>query len=269
MSKIPLGRPTGIPEKYAPEVLFGISREVARRTFISQPELPFRGEDIWNAWELTWLDITGKPSVGTATIRVPADSANIVESKSLKLYLNSFANSPYASSELLAEVIAGDLGCVTESPVSVIVSPASRSVFEPIGVLPGLCIDNLQPRFVARDVETDLLNCGPGVVAEELHSHLLRSLCPVTRQPDTGSILIRYEGRKIDHESLLQYLVSYRQHCDFHEACVERIFVDLKSRCQPLRLSVYARYNRRGGIDINPFRSDFEQTAENLRLWRQ
>lgn len=269
MSKIPLGKPSGYPQKYNPEVLFGVPRTDARADLGIGLDLPFGGEDIWNAWELTWLDISGKPIVATATIRVPAESDKIIESKSLKLYLNSFAMVRYESRDSVVQLITSDLVDVTRAPVSVMISTAGHSTTDRIAVLPGTCIDDHQADFSASVVDSDLLKCGGKTVTEELHSHLLRSNCPVTNQPDSGSVLIRYQGPQIDRASLLQYLVSFRQHNDFHEACVERIFVDLKAHCQPQRLTVYARYNRRGGIDINPFRSDFEERAENLRLWRQ
>jgi 7-cyano-7-deazaguanine reductase len=269
MKQNPLGKTSEIPQKYAPDILFGIPRSSARQSYLSGAELPFRGIDIWNAWEMTWLDQRGKPVVGTAEIVVSALSENIIESKSLKLYLNAFANERFASASALAEVIAADLGKIVRSDASTTVFESTSPEHAEIRAFPGTCIDRMWPDFSAGNVDAGLLCCETESVSEELHSHLLRSLCPVTGQPDAGSILVRYSGRRIRHESLLQYLVSYRNHSDFHEACVEQIFVDLKSRCDPDQLSVYARYNRRGGIDINPFRSDIEEGAENLRLWRQ
>ncbi len=269
MSKIPLGKSSGYRQEYSTEVLFGVARLDARADLGIGLDLPFGGEDIWNAWELTWLDMSGKPIVATARIRVPAESDNIIESKSLKLYLNSFSMSRYETSDAVVDLITNDLGKIAGGTVSVTVTTAAQCATDSIAVLPGTCIDDLQADFSADVVDPGLLQSAGKAVAEELHSHLLRSNCPVTNQPDSGSILIRYEGPQIDRASLLQYLVSFRQHNDFHEACVERIFVDLKTRCQPESLTVYARYNRRGGIDINPFRSDFGERAEDLRLWRQ
>jgi 7-cyano-7-deazaguanine reductase len=265
-----LGRKTRYPQTYAPEVLQGLPRADARAFLRNDATLPFRGQDIWNAWELSWLDETGKPVVGTATITVEAHSPNLVESKSLKLYLNAFAMCRYASPQALQGIIADDLSTTTGAPVQVLIRTAAESTAYPISQLEGKCIDSLALQTVADDVSADLLQCeSRQVTLEVLHSHLLRSNCPVTEQPDTGSILVRYSGSRIVPESLLAYIVSYRNHNDFHESCVERIFVDIKARCAPERLTVYARYNRRGGIDINPFRSDFEDAAENLRLWRQ
>jgi len=247
-----------------------VPRVEARTALGLGDELPFQGQDVWNAWELTWLGPSGKPVAATAIITVSADSANIVESKSLKLYLNSLAMSRYASIDELAEVISHDLSRITESQVVVSITPANEFPTGQIADLPGDCIDALEVQIDANGVDATLLKTtGGDSVEEELHSHLLRSNCPVTHQPDMGSVLIRYRGPAIDRESLLSYIVSFRQHKDFHEACVERMFLDIKARCGPDNLTVHARYNRRGGLDINPFRSDFETTAENLRLWRQ
>jgi len=271
MSKIPLGKPTDYPAEYSPQVLFAVPRIEARKALGLGAELPFHGEDVWNAWELTWLEPSGKPIVATAVISVPADSLNIFESKSLKLYLNSLAMSRYASSDEIAAIISRDLSGITGSEVGISILPANDSSTAQIASLPGDCIDDLELQI---DVNTGvdaatLRNAGDGSIEEELHSHLLRSNCPVTHQPDMGSVLVRYRGPAIDRESLLRYIVSFRKQHDFHEACVERMFLDIKARCRPEKLTVYARYNRRGGLDINPFRSDFETSAENFRLWRQ
>ena len=270
MSDSPLGKSTELPRNYDPGVLFAIARADQRRRIGLSAAPPFGGVDIWNAWELTWLAESGKPIVATALIVVPADSPNIVESKSLKLYLNSFAMGRYATSGEVAGIIARDLAELAEANIEVDVRPATEVAVHRIADLPGDCIDQLDVNIDDNEVNADLLGiASDDVVEEALHSHLLRSLCPVTGQPDMGSVLIRYRGATIDRASLLRYIVSYRRHSDFHESCVERMFVDLKNACRPEKLTVYARYNRRGGIDINPFRSDFETTAENLRLWRQ
>ena len=271
MSKIPLGKPTDYPAEYSPQVLFAVPRIEARRALGLGDELPFRGEDVWNAWELSWLEPSGKPVVATAVITIPADSPNIVESKSLKLYLNSLAMSQYESIDEIGKIIRRDLSGIAKSEVGISMLAANDSSTARIAVLPGDCIDELEVRIdesAGVDAAT-LRTAGEASVEEELHSHLLRSNCPVTNQPDMGSVLVRYRGPAIDRESLLRYIVSFRRHNDFHEACVERMFIDIKARCGPDKLTVYARYNRRGGLDINPFRSDFEATVENLRLWRQ
>ena len=270
MSEIPLGRPTEYPVKYAPDLLFPVARNDARATLGIGTELPFTGTDLWNAWELTWLNADGKPAVATATFVVDATSPNIIESKSLKLYLNSFAMSRFGSADEITASIATDLSRIAGSDVAVTVTTAADSTGNSISELPGTCIDGLDMNSSSEFVDAGLLRCeGGNVKSEELHSHVLRSNCPVTNQPDMGSVLIRYSGQKIDRSSLLEYIVSFRQHNDFHEACVERIFLDIKERCSPEALTVYARYNRRGGLDINPFRTDTDESPENLRLWRQ
>ncbi len=266
--KSPLGEKSSHPATYSPDLLHAIPREENRRILGLTAELPFQGEDLWNAYELTWLDGNGKPRVSTGEFRVPADSPNIIESKSMKLYLNSLSMTRYTESNEIVTIIAADLSRTAGSPVKVHLKQLSHS--RKLSELPGTCIDDNEIHCEGKDVDPVLLRCaGDGPVSEELHSHLLRSLCPVTDQPDMGSIMIHYKGQPIDRDSLLRYIVSYRNHNDFHESCVERIFLDIKKQCQPDALTVYARYNRRGGIDINPFRSDFEAVAENLRLWRQ
>jgi 7-cyano-7-deazaguanine reductase len=268
--EIPLGRATPSPRDYAPEMLYAVSRDLARQGLGIGAKLPFQGEDLWTAWELSWLDPQGRPIVAVAELRLPASSPNLIESKSLKLYLNSLASTRYPSPASVRELIARDLETCAGCPVAVSLRTDNDPASYAVSATPGNCIDSEPARFESALVDAQLLRSDPRTeVSESLHSHLLRSLCPVTGQPDTGSILISYRGPKIHRGTLLQYLVSYREHEAFHEACVEQIFVDLKSRCAPSQLTVYARYNRRGGLDINPFRSDFESKAPNTRLWRQ
>ncbi|MGI9247753.1 MAG: NADPH-dependent 7-cyano-7-deazaguanine reductase QueF [Woeseiaceae bacterium] len=268
--KLPLGQDSRYPHKYAPEVLFPISRTDSRASLGLSGDLPFRGVDIWNAWELTWLGTGSLPAVATAEILIPADSPNIIESKSLKLYLNSFSMSQFSSSARVAETIAKDVSACTGSHVAVNILPVTSTEARQVSRLAGTCLDSLAVTCSNWDVDATLLLADSHTIVEEdLHTHLLRSLCPVTSQPDVGSLQISYRGPQIDHASLLRYVVSYRQHNDFHEACIERMFVDLMSRCAPERLSIHARYQRRGGIDINPFRSNTKERALNLRLWRQ
>jgi len=269
MTNIPLGKSTGYPVRYAPELLAPVSRRDAREAIGVGDPLPFTGVDIWNAWELTWLEPEGKPAVAVAEFRVPADSPNIVESKSLKLYLNSFAMTAFASADELRSTIAKDLADVTGSKVGVSVESCDQPTTR-VATLPGSSLDGLRATFDSASVDpSKLITVGDEVIEETLHTHLLRSLCPVTAQPDLGSVMFRYRGRRIDTAGLLQYVVSFRRHSDFHEACVERMFVDLRDRCECESLAVHARYTRRGGIDINPFRSSSDERAENLRLWRQ
>jgi 7-cyano-7-deazaguanine reductase len=266
----PLGKASSYPDKYAPELLFPIARSDARLTLGIAAPLPFTGVDIWNAWELTWLSATGKPEVAIAEIRVPADSPNLVESKSLKLYLNSLSMSSFESLETVGATIAGDLSAAAGATVGVEIASVSAAGNRQVNQLPGSCIDLLDVSCDTWEVDASLLHANPkAVVDESLHSHLLRSLCPVTGQPDAGSLLVSYRGPRIDQRGLLRYIVSFRQHNDFHEACVERVFIEILERCKPEMLSVHALYQRRGGIDINPFRSNCDALPTAMRLWRQ
>ncbi|MFQ6004542.1 MAG: NADPH-dependent 7-cyano-7-deazaguanine reductase QueF [Woeseia sp.] len=263
-----LGEKTDYTMTYSPDLLRSIPRADSRRTIGLTSELPFRGEDVWNAYELSWLNDKGKPQVATGEFRVPADSPTIIESKSMKLYLVSLSMTRYGEPDAVAQTIITDLSRAAAGPVSVELCSLAetKDIVDP----PGICIDDLDVECSSAGVDPGLLGHIQGdAVSEALHSHILRTLCPVTGQPDSASILIRYHGRQLDRAALLRYLVSYRHHADFHENCVERIFVDIKNRCEPAELTVYARYNRRGGLDINPFRSDFESGADNIRLWRQ
>lgn len=268
--KIRLGQATSHPDTYLPEVLWPIPRADSREPLGLTGDLPFRGADIWNAWELTWLGEGGLPAVATARITVPADSPNIVESKSLKLYLNSFSMSRFSSSIEVAETIGRDLSACVGSRTKIDVTTVMNSEARTVSRLAGTCLDSMDVTCTDWEVDAGLLLADSAtIVTEDLHTHLLRSLCPVTSQPDIGSLQISYRGPKIDRASLLRYVVSYRQHNDFHESCVERMFVDVMSRCAPDELSIHARYQRRGGIDINPFRSSTKERPRNLRLWRQ
>lgn len=266
----PLGRKTAYPDRYTPDVLYPIERAGSRRALgIDTARLPFRGEDLWTAYDLSWLQPSGKPQAAIATLRVPATSARLIESKSLKLYLDSLAMTPFDGGDAVIATMTCDLSRVCEASVKVDLSSPRTSAGE-IADFPGVCIDDVDVRCDRWEVDPSLLGTGDDSPRSEcLHSHLLRSLCPVTGQPDIGSILIRYRGPPINRGALLRYLVSYRSHSDFHENCVERIFLDIKKHCAPSQLSVYARYNRRGGLDINPFRSDSEDRAPDLRLRRQ
>ncbi len=265
MGEIPLGKVSDYPDKYAPDQLYPIARAANREALGLAATLPFRGADLWTAWELTWLSSSGRPEMAAAEIRVPADSPNIIESKSLKLYLNSFAMMKMDSEAALVRTIEADLGERAGAPVGVTLFRESV-----IAGLPGNSLDALDVDIDTYEVDPDLLECDGGDrVAETWTSGLLRSLCPVTSQPDFGSIMVRYEGPRMRPESLLAYIVSFRQHQDFHEACVERIFVDLLARCGMDKLTVYARYQRRGGLDINPYRSNFEASPPPTRSWNQ
>ena len=265
-----LGTASTYPDRYAPEVLFPIERRDNRERIGIGAELPFSGVDTWNAWDLTWLGDDGQPHTATAEIAIPAQSPRIVESKSMKLYLGSFAMSKHASAEDVRDLIAHDLAKCAGDAVAVRIETLDAMQDQAVQRLPGESLDRLAVPCSDWRVDPGLLDADAGtVVSEALCTDALRSLCPVTGQPDLGSVLVRYRGPKIDRAALLRYIVSYRCHQDFHENCVERMFVDIRERCGSEALTVYARYQRRGGIDINPFRSDFEEAAPNLRLWRQ
>jgi len=270
MNDSPLGKPTSYPADYSPEVLVAIPRSSAREPLGISLPLPFTGVDVWNAGEFTWLTEDGKPEVATLEIRLPADTDNLVESKSLKLYLNGFAMARYASAAVVEQALRDDLSRKAAGPVDVRLQRGA-SPDGSIERLPGDSLDELSISVEDyAEVEPVHLQADDRrIVDETLHTHLLRSLCPVTRQPDMGSLLIRYRGPAIERTGLLRYLVSFRQHSDFHEACVERIYTDIRQRCRCETLTVYARYCRRGGIDINPFRTNTDEVAENPRLWRQ
>jgi 7-cyano-7-deazaguanine reductase len=234
--------------------------------------LPFHGVDIWNAWELSWLDALGKPQVAVAEIRVPADSPNLIESKSLKLYLNSLNAMRYPDAHHVERLLRDDLGAAAGGAVEVRVMGLERVSEAAIHDAEGTCIDDL-PITIEHygPPEPAFLCTNPGTrVSETLVSHLLKSNCPVTAQPDWASVVISYQGAAIERAGLLRYIVSYRNHDEFHEQCVERMFRDLLARCAPDQLSVSARYTRRGGLDINPWRGNAAQLAvPNRRLLRQ
>jgi len=266
-NETPLGKATDYADRYDPDLLFAIPRAESRAALGLSAELPFAGCDLWTAWEITWLNPDGVPRIASAAFDIPFDSPHLIESKSLKLYLGSFAMTRVESRSKLADTIAKDLSANTSSNVRVRLHESSEDVT--IGDFDGICIDDADTRCDTFDVDAGLLQVGEEHATETLHSHLLRSLCPVTDQPALGSVLVKYAGRRIDPAGLLRYIVSFRQHNDFHEACVERMFLDISERCNPEKLTVYARYQRRGGIDINPFRSDFESSPAPARLPRQ
>jgi 7-cyano-7-deazaguanine reductase len=253
-----LGRHVDYPREYDPSLLFPIARSLGRDALgIRADALPFVGFDRWHAYELSWLDARGKPRVATATFEVPADSPSLVESKSLKLYLNAFNASRFDGDDVVRGTIARDLSNAAGAPVSVAFG------------LPPLRGDDDAIDLDAQDIaigsygppDASLLACDVGDDADEtLSSALLKSNCPVTGQPDWASVRIAYRGPRIDRAGLLRYLVSFRDHAGFHEQCVERIFVDVFARCRPRELSVDARYTRRGGLDINPWRATHGQT---------
>ena len=268
----PLGKSSDYISAYSPHLLFPIPRAAKWAELgLSVGHLPYRGVDLWNCYELSWLLPSGKPVVAIGEFAIPADSPNIIESKSFKLYLNSLNQSVFATQDELLAALQRDLSAVAGAPVAVRVRSLAQVEQDGVRRLPGQCIDDLQIEVSDYDQpRPQLLRCDRSrTVQEVLHSHLLKSNCPVTGQPDWGSVVVEYRGAALDPASLLAYLVSFRQHRDFHEQCVERIFLDLQRLLQPEFLCVYARYVRRGGLDINPYRSTAEPSPDNRRLVRQ
>jgi 7-cyano-7-deazaguanine reductase len=252
-----LGKSVAYVGSYDPGLLFPISRAGQRAQLGIDANLPFLGVDIWNAYELSWLDARGKPKVALAEFRVPAASPNIIESKSFKLYLNSYMQSKVPDTDVLRGRLAADLSAAAGAPVSVVLATPTSKQAALIENLAGEVIDDLPIEINHYGPpRADFLHVNPDAVVEEsLVSHLFKSNCPVTGQPDWASVQIHYTGPRLGRDGLLRYLVSYREHADFHEHCVERMFVDILAQCGPSHLSVYARYTRRGGLDINPFRT--------------
>jgi 7-cyano-7-deazaguanine reductase len=259
----PLGQPAAYISQYDPSLLFPIARQTKRDELGLGGTLPFFGLDLWNAYEVSWLNLRGKPQLAIAQITVPADSPNIIESKSFKLYLNSFNQTRLAGTEAMLELLRADLSAGFGAPVQIELTLPAQFANLKMGELDGLLLDRLDIDVDSYQPDAALLRTEAGPPIEQtLLSHLLKSNCLVTGQPDWGSVQIHYVGAPIEQEGLLRYLIGFREHNEFHEQCVERIFVDILRQCKPLKLSVYARYTRRGGLDINPWRSNF---SSNLR----
>ncbi|QXH55141.1 NADPH-dependent 7-cyano-7-deazaguanine reductase QueF [Pseudomonas maumuensis] len=268
----PLGKSSEYISTYTPSLLFPIPRLAKWAELgVSGDALPWQGVDFWNCFELSWLLPSGKPVVAIGEFAIPCDSPNIIESKSFKLYLNSLNQTVFASMAELQACLVNDLSAAAGKPVAVKVSTLAEVEGQGVTASPGQCIDALDVTISNYEQpQPELLRCAADrVVQETVHSHLLKSNCPVTGQPDWGSVVVEYKGRALDHASLLTYLISFRQHADFHEQCVERIYLDLKNLLKPEHLTVYARYVRRGGLDINPYRSTGAISPRNLRLVRQ
>ena len=268
-ANLTLGQKVDYIEQYTPELLQGVPRTLSREQIgVAQP-LPFGGVDIWNGYELSWLNPKGKPQVAILQCRVPIDSQNLIESKSFKLYLNSFNQSVFGSADEVARHLTKDLSACAQAPVEVQLFSAGQFGALQLGELDGTVIDELDIEINAYEPSPELLTTGDQQVSETLVSHLLKSNCLITSQPDWASVQIHYEGAAIDRAGLLAYLISFRRHNEFHEQCIERIFCDLMNRCKPHKLAVYARYTRRGGLDINPLRANFDFNVSNNRLARQ
>lgn len=268
----PLEIPSDSGGGHSRELLRTIPRAEGRSRLGIGATLPFSGVDLWNSYELSWLNARGKPVAATGEFSFPATSPGLIESKSLKLYLNSFSGTRYASMDAVRSILQRDLTDASGAQAEVRIHDVATAEPGAPSHLPGRCIDGLGVEISVYDLDPTLLSDsteGDDPVVEALHSNLFKSNCPVTGQPDWASILVRYRGTRIREAPLLAYLVSYRNHAEFHEQCVERVFMDINEHCRPEALTVYARYTRRGGLDINPFRSNFEDAPENVRLPRQ
>ena len=271
LDRSPLGKRSPYQDRYDPALLFPVARTSGRVALGIDAEPPFFGMDIWNAYEISWLTRKGKPCVALASFIIPSSTPNIIESKSFKLYLNSFNQTQLENADQLIELLRQDLGRTCGGPVEVSLHAAGHAQTCAYGEMDGECIDELDIEISDYQPAPELLFAEHDtVVRETLISHLLKSNCPITDQPDWASLQVSYHGPRIQRAGLLRYIVSFRQHGGFHEHCVERIYMDLLNRCQPQELSVYARYTRRGGLDINPYRSNAPSPAPaNLRTSRQ
>lgn len=269
-SASPLGKTTAYIKEYDPRLLYPIPRSLKRDEIGIKETLPFYGVDIWNAYEMSWLNQKGKPMVAMMIIEVPCDSENIFESKSLKLYLTSFNNTRFNNISDVQAALEKDLAKATKSKIKITLTLIQDCEEQILTKLPGQNIDDLDISIETYQPEISYLATEGEVVSEELNTDLLKSNCLVTNQPDWASLYINYRGPKINHEGLLKYIISLREHNEFHEQCVERIFMNLLQHCQPESLTVYARYTRRGGIDINPYRTTEKNfNVINARLFRQ
>ena len=272
LKSLKLGQKTEYASQYDRTLLQPVPRALNRDELGITQNQPFTiGTDIWTAYEISWLNEKGLPQVAIADIYLDYQSQNLIESKSFKLYLNSFNQSKFADFNAVQQTMQRDLSECAQGDVKVRLNPVAVYDSQKIDHLQGDCIDEQDIEITSYEFNADWLkDCvSDEIVEEKLVSHLLKSNCLITNQPDWGTLHIHYVGNKIDHEKLLRYVVSFRQHNEFHEQCVERIFCDLIHYAKPEKLTVYARYTRRGGLDINPFRSNFENLPENLRLARQ
>ncbi len=273
LDESPLIQKTPYKDTYDPDLLFPVPRTLNREQLGIIDKLPFDGSDIWNGYELSWLDSHGKPIVATAEFSFPCQSPNVVESKSFKLYLNSFNQTHFYNDQEVLATMINDLSDAAGALVAIKLMPLTETmpaVQFATNSSDYLCLDTLNIAITDYQVNTDYLRIQSNEQThEKLVSHLLKSNCPMTNQPDWGSVFIEYTGQAIDHAGLLQYIISHRNHNGFAEHAVEQIYMDLLKHCEPTKLTVYGRYNRRGGLDINPFRSNFGSAPENVRLWRQ
>jgi 7-cyano-7-deazaguanine reductase len=269
LANAPLGHDVSYPKAYDPTLLFPIARDTNRQTLEIHPN--WYGADIWNAYEISWLNLKGKPVVAMARFVFAHSSPSLIESKSFKLYLNSFNEARFDSSNAVAAQMRNDLERAAGAEVGVTITPLNSMDTEIYNVLEGENIDDLDIEVSTYQPAPGLLQCVPNaqIVSETLVSDLLKSNCPVTGQPDWGSVQVRYTGTQIDRAALLKYIISLRQHNEFHEHCVEKMYCDIWQACQPTSLLVYARYTRRGGLDINPWRGSEAFEVSQARTLRQ
>lgn len=265
----PLGKANTYVSEYSPDLLFPIDRNNTRSELgIDLVKLPFQGQDFWTAFEVSWLNDKGKPTAMIAEFTIPCTSPRLIESKSFKQYLNSFNGTKFVSIDAVKNKLITDLSKATGGVVSVnLIAPKDLPLT--LNQTPGINIDDLDVTCDTYHVHADYLKVEDEDVTEVLSSELLKSNCPVTGQPDWASLQISYTGKKINREALLKYIVSYRDHDGFHEDCVERMFADISKMCKPEKLLVYARYSRRGGLDINPYRANYDIKVNNQRFYRQ
>jgi 7-cyano-7-deazaguanine reductase len=272
LAGLTLGQKTEYANQYDASLLQPVPRSLNRDDLALGDELPFIGHDIWTMYELSWLNDKGLPQVAVGEVFIPATSPNLIESKSFKLYLNSYNQTRFSDWGSVTERLTQDLSACAGETVLVNVNKVTDYTNQPIVTMQGECIDDQDIEITSYDFEASILEGAAEQehVEETLHSHLLKSNCLITNQPDWGSVEIAYTGSKINREALLRYLVSFREHNEFHEQCVERIFTDIMKYCAPTKLTVFARYTRRGGLDINPYRStEQDKPAHNMRMARQ
>ncbi len=265
-----LGKKSAYETQYNPKLLFPIPREIKRKELGLDIENPgFYGVDIWTHYEISWLNIKCKPMVAIGELVYPAYSTNIIESKSMKLYFNSFNNTKLNGVDELIKYVEDDISNAVGAPAKFKIIPLTEN-FDIKNNHDAICLDDLDVECTIYKPCTDFLFCEDSVVKESIYSDLLKSNCLVTGQPDWGTVYIDYRGKKINHDGLLKYIVSLRNHNEFHEQCVERMYNDIQTRCCPEYLTVYARYTRRGGLDINPYRTSLDKfEINNNRLIRQ
>jgi 7-cyano-7-deazaguanine reductase len=251
----PLGKKTTYTTQYDPSLLFPIPRQLKRNEIGMTKPLVFFGNDVWHAYEVSWLDLQGKPQIAVGEFIIPCESEYLIESKSMKLYLNSFNQTKLASQNELKDLITADLENAIGSPASIQIIPIDEKNITTSTSMSGQCLDQLDITIDRYTLHPDYLSTKATQASETLYTNLFKTNCLATRQPDWASLVVQYAGNQINHEGLLKYLISYRDHAGFHEHCVEQVFIDILQKCHPEKLSIEARYTRRGGISINPYRS--------------